>query len=415
MKHGIFRHFIRVMNEETGGEGSTGGSGIPAPTGDRSFSNVGDAVAELERRERARREANKQAKAQRESAQQGAKSGQEDGEDAEDDAEDGEDREDARKAEKDDKKSDKKPKNKPSDDDGDTSDDEGDDDVDADDDSEDDEDDPKAKRKQATDRAEDDNDEPPLRDDEVEVEQEGKKYRVPKALEKSFLLHADYTRKTQEVAQERKVVEAAMNSTHQAVQRIQAAQQALVEFAVSTLGEPPNVALAEIDPGGYIAKKAEYDQRVVQIQQLMQQGQQVTAQQQQIAQQQHAQFLREQTKVLLQQMPELSDAGKRAAFRQSALSIGEQYGFSADEIGAISDHRMMLLLRDFARLSQSQASRQSKEADVRKKLANVPPKSPKPRAGGNQKALVNASAKQQFMKSGRSMRDVAKYLDSLGD
>ena len=45
-------------------------------------------------------------------------------------------------------------------------------------------------------------------DEEVEVEREGKKYRVPKALEKELLLQSDYTRKTQALAEQRKAVEA---------------------------------------------------------------------------------------------------------------------------------------------------------------------------------------------------------------
>lgn len=44
-------------------------------------------------------------------------------------------------------------------------------------------------------------------EEEIEVEREGKKYRIPKALEKELLLHADYTRKTQEVAERRKAIE----------------------------------------------------------------------------------------------------------------------------------------------------------------------------------------------------------------
>ena len=45
-------------------------------------------------------------------------------------------------------------------------------------------------------------------EDEIEVEREGKKYRIPKALEKELMLHADYTRKTQSIAEEKKALEA---------------------------------------------------------------------------------------------------------------------------------------------------------------------------------------------------------------
>lgn len=45
-------------------------------------------------------------------------------------------------------------------------------------------------------------------DDTEEIEHEGEKYRVPKALKESFLRQADYTRKTQEVAETRRALEA---------------------------------------------------------------------------------------------------------------------------------------------------------------------------------------------------------------
>ena len=43
-------------------------------------------------------------------------------------------------------------------------------------------------------------------DDSEEVEHDGKKYRVPKELKSSLMMHADYTRKTQELANERNTI-----------------------------------------------------------------------------------------------------------------------------------------------------------------------------------------------------------------
>ncbi|NEX93994.1 hypothetical protein [Caulobacter sp. 17J65-9] len=42
---------------------------------------------------------------------------------------------------------------------------------------------------------------------EAEIEHEGQVYRVPEALKGAFLRHADYTRKTQEVAEQRRLLE----------------------------------------------------------------------------------------------------------------------------------------------------------------------------------------------------------------
>lgn len=54
--------------------------------------------------------------------------------------------------------------------------------------------------------------------DIVEVEYEGKKYKVPTELEKALLRQGDYTRKTQEVASERKAIEAEREQVQQMAQ-----------------------------------------------------------------------------------------------------------------------------------------------------------------------------------------------------
>jgi len=45
-------------------------------------------------------------------------------------------------------------------------------------------------------------------DDTIEIEKDGAKLRIPAALKDEFMLRADYTRKTQEVAEQRKALEA---------------------------------------------------------------------------------------------------------------------------------------------------------------------------------------------------------------
>ena len=54
-----------------------------------------------------------------------------------------------------------------------------------------------------------------VEDDTEEVEREGQKYRIPKALKNELLMHADYTRKTQAIADERKALEAERSQIRQ--------------------------------------------------------------------------------------------------------------------------------------------------------------------------------------------------------
>ena len=55
-------------------------------------------------------------------------------------------------------------------------------------------------------------------DDSEEIEHEGRKYLVPSALKPLLLMQADYTRKTQEVAEQRRAVQAERQALHQTSQ-----------------------------------------------------------------------------------------------------------------------------------------------------------------------------------------------------
>lgn len=62
-------------------------------------------------------------------------------------------------------------------------------------------------------------------DDTDEIEHDGQKYRIPKALKPAMMMHADYTRKTQEVAESRKALEARETEIAQRAEQ----QQALLQ------------------------------------------------------------------------------------------------------------------------------------------------------------------------------------------
>ena len=384
------KHFI-LQSEE--GETSTGGGSVAPASSERveEFGTVKDAVAELERREAERkaegksRRAAAEAKAKAEEAkgteavgEDKPKQTKQEASDEADDAEDDGDDSDAEDAdEEEDSKADRKP------------------------------------RKEATDteEGEDEADDAPSL---VEIEHEGKKHRIPAELKDAILRQSDYTRKTQEVAQERQVVQAAWQQAQQTIEQANRAQQALIQFAQANLGQPPGLELAQADPQAYLVQRGLYEQRVAQLQQVVEQGHGLTRHQQQLQQQQQAQFLERQNQALLAAMPELKDATKRTAFRTQAIDVGAKYGFTADEIGAIQDHRMLLVMRDLSRAQQQANTRDKATENVRQKLANVPPKVAKTKAGESQSTARNEEAKRQFMKSPRSMRDVEKYLKNLG-
>jgi hypothetical protein len=73
---------------------------------------------------------------------------------------------------------------------------------------------------------------PPEEDDTEEVEYDGGKYRIPKALKGALLMQADYTRKTQEVAEQRRTIEQERAAVLQEREQLQTiAQERIAEHA----------------------------------------------------------------------------------------------------------------------------------------------------------------------------------------
>lgn len=263
-------------------------------------------------------------------------------------------------------------------------------------------------------------------DDQVDPEAEelpavvnfdGKTLEIPKGTPPALVeavtklgndLKADYTRKTQEVAAERSQVHAAYQQGSQLAQQLQQAQATLAQFYQAAIGEPPPLSLAQSDPQAFLIQREMHTQRVQQYQQLMQHGQGLSQQSQQLNEQAAMQHFQQEAQRLVKAMPEMADQAKREEFVRKVTPAAEKYGITPQDIANAKDHRLLLMLRDLARLQ----GREQAAGSVKTKMANVPPKVNKPGTasqdpGKSQKA---AQAKQQFMRSGKSMRDVARYV-----
>jgi hypothetical protein len=262
--------------------------------------------------------------------------------------------------------------------------------------------------------------EPEEQDEPVEtsvVTLDGKEIEIPIGTPRALVegvkklgndLKADYTRKTQETAAERSQVHAAYQQTSQLAQQLQQAQATLAQFYQAAIGEPPPLELAQSDPQAFLIQREMHTRRVQQYQELMQQGQSLSSNQQQMAEQGRAQYLQDQMQKLVKAAPEFADKDKRAEFTQRISATADKYGVTAQELAAVGDHRVLLMLRDLARLQ----SREQAAGNVKTKMANVPPKVNKPGTASQDagKGQKQAQAKQQFLRSGKSMRDVARYL-----
>lgn len=364
-------------------------AGSESTARDEGISNVAAAVAEMERREQERAAAKKSEKAAEKAA-------------ADDEEDDDSGRPPAKRVDDADDEEDAKPKKKAK------AVSEGDDAEDeSDDDQEDDaEDDDEPKKRARTDDGEED-----------DTEDEPEKKPEPPSKVKFNLNGRDIEATPDEVAtyvkeaaEERHQVAQARQHIQQQAQQLAEQGKLLAQIAQQMIGQEPDIQLAQTDPGAYIAQQALYRQRMQVLQQL--QGHTQSASQTAQVQQQQAfeSFVQRERGALLKAMPELADPAKLSAFNGRIAKVAQKYGLSSDELAKSFDHRSFLMLRDLSRLQDMEAER----AKARDKLKGAPPlKAPEQRASNGQRMtsdLSNRKAKDAFLKSPKSMRDVRAYL-----
>jgi hypothetical protein len=192
--------------------------------------------------------------------------------------------------------------------------------------------------------------------DEVQEEEPTPTYRVKVGkdeldvpldeLLKGYSRTADYTRKTQEIAETRKAVEADRAKIEEAA-RLRDTYAQRLSVIEQMLNQDPGEDLAtlkEHDPIGYAVKVAEQSEREKQLNA-------VRAEQQRLAQQQQAEqgerlkaHLATEAQKLAEAIPEISDPVKGQAIRTDIRNYAQKLGFSEQELAQVYDSRAVTAL-----------------------------------------------------------------------
>lgn len=180
-------------------------------------------------------------------------------------------------------------------------------------------------------------------DDTEEVDFEGKKYRVSKEIKDALLRQSDYTRKTQELAEHRKQVDAALeriNSVGQAETQA-LAQVAMVAAQIKQYEDIDWNAWDETDPVAANRARWELTQLQQQQQAAVTQYQNVGNQKLSMVQQETAKRLEEADRFAASNIPGWSREKAQATLDFSRTA----YGLTNDELaGAIADKPEVLML-----------------------------------------------------------------------
>jgi hypothetical protein len=219
---------------------------------------------------------------------------------------------------------------------------------------------------------------------------------------------ADYTKKSQALAEQRKAVEAERGHLEQVKQeRMAYAQklQALDQFLVQQdQGEDLN-ALKEIDPIGFAVKVAERAEREKQLN-VVRAEQYRIAQQQQADQQQALQnHIREESIKLATVIPELSSP-KGDEVRKQIREYAKSVGWSDKELSSVYDHRAVATLYKAMKFEQLQKAK----PETLKKVNAAPKMLKSGTSTPTAKSQQDKQVMQRLRESGK-IKDAAKAFE----
>jgi len=249
------------------------------------------------------------------------------------------------------------------------------------------------------------------RDEKFVVKVDGKEIEVPKdELIRGYQREADYTRKTQKLAEERKLVESEFQQVRgereQYAQILGQLQQKLQEF------EPPEPDWNRLE----VEDPTEYARQWTSHQRRQQQKYAVQAEQDRLNQLRQAEtqkqiqaVLAQETARLKEKIPEWSSPEKAKAEGKALLEYGQALGFSEQELNGITDSRALLALHKAWKYDQMMSKRPEFQAKIKKAPKMASPGS----AGsvGSKSGELN-NAKKRLAQSG-SVRDAASLFEKF--
>ena len=254
--------------------------------------------------------------------------------------------------------------------------------------------------------AEEEEDKPPV----FTVKVDGKNVEVTlEELQKGYSREADYTRKTQQVSEERRAFQAEADLVR--TERQQYSQLLGSLKAQLQQNAAPQVDMDRLyheDPIEWV-KQRELVRDAEKVHAAINSEQQrlstIQAQEQYQSMQAH---LAQQQDALLKAIPEWGNPDKAKAEKTLLIEWGQKLGFSSDELKNIFDHRAVVALRKAALYDQMM----SKRGNIRPAVNNGP-KPAKPGAAGRMDNTTDSRRSQQRLAKTGRVNDAASAIEHL--
>ena len=170
---------------------------------------------------------------------------------------------------------------------------------------------------------------------------------------------------------------------------------------------PPSADLFDSDPIAYMQEKLKYDESKTQHDAKVAQMNELQTQQNAANEARLQEYTMNQAQLLTEKLPEIADPNKGEAIKKGIAETGEFYGFTAEELGSVRDHRYILAMHDAMRYRQLVQKKAKATSGKKESLGTV-------KAGAKKKATAYTAKQKQraqsdMQKSG-SVDDVAKFL-----
>ena len=231
-------------------------------------------------------------------------------------------------------------------------------------------------------------------------------------LKKSYQLGSDYTKKTQEIAEQRKAIEANAKDILEARKVRDEYAQRLKEVEEFLVGSKENqedlTKLKENDPIRYAVKVAEMTEKREQLQTVQAEKKQLAEEQQLQNELAKQQFVDNEIIKLRESFPEFSDKTKGEQIKNEIRNYGRKVGFTDNELSQVFDHRQVIVLHKAKEWDKLQASK----SGVKKKVAKAP-KTLKGGAKVNQTVTDKTKKQMQRLQQTGSARDAAAIFENF--
>ena len=236
---------------------------------------------------------------------------------------------------------------------------------------------------------------------------------------RGYSRQSDYTRKTQELSNDRKQMEELQKQYNSEVSTIQAERQQYMEslnqiIANSSAGldKFANVdwqSLKDTDPIEYVTKKEEFREAQEKVQSMQQEQYNAQHRHAEESKQLRSHILKEEHGKLSAALPEWGEPEKQKKMATEIRDYASSQGFSAEEINSLVDHRSLLVLLKASKYDAMQT------ADVKsKKIKNKPRviRAGKGRSSGDESKSKRTARMRRLQQSGH-VRDATSLFEDF--